>query len=505
MAWTNRIRHSLLSGRIDAEYYSPAVYTHLSRLATLRPVPMRNFVVDIRSEPSIHTSHYAEDGNEGLHIVSPSNFTDFVIDFTNTKKLAARHQNLFSEFVLRPGRILYALVGDVGHACVVPADVPAAISYRRTANIRVSGIDEYFVAVFLNTTTGVVQLKRLTTGVIQDQLRLEDSADILLPGITSVGQRYIGDKVRQAERLRARASKVVQNVRQQHIALIPAFHPTRAKWTTFQVAARNIDDVVVPHYYPPAVSEYLAAKPAESLRDLCEVIYSGETYEPDDQGVDQATSRSCTGRFVARPFNRVRPPARTDFDLQAHDLLLTNAAHDKGYIGRDVTYYHGGPRNIPSAKVMVLRPRRSVVPSSYLHTYLQTAVGFLQIQSAIRGVSAGIRADDMGKIQIPVPPLKESDIEIGLSLDLAMRDAGAAEEAAALLCISATQLVERLIEGKVAEADLVAAQRALEAGNSTADRELLQSLRQPDSATSKPLIPDVDALYAILDEPEDAT
>ena len=63
-------------------------------------------------------------------------------------------------------------------------------------------------------------------------------------------------------------------------------------------------------------------------------------------------------------------------------------------------------------------------------------------------------------------------------------------------------LVEHLIDGRLHEADLVAAQKALEAGDPSVDLQLLKGLRHSDAPDAKPLIPDVDALYALLDEPE---
>jgi type I restriction enzyme S subunit len=359
------------------------------------------------------------------------------------------------------------------------------------------------LVAFLRSSHGSLSLQRIVRGTIQRNLNIGDLLEhpILLPDAFS--QRYIGDKLRQAERLRERARKLADPVRQHHGKLIPAFRPSKAKWNTFRVGPRAIEDVIVPHFYPPAVTEYLAAIPNESLSHLCVSIYSGETYEPDDEGVDQATSRSCTGRFLRRPCNLVRPPSRADLDLQVHDLLLTNAAHDKAYIGTDVTYYHGGPRNVPSAKVMVLRPDRSIVPASYLFAYLKTPVGYLQVQSAIRGISAGIRAQDIGTIRIPLPALRGHELAAWLSMDSLMVAAGASEEMAGILCAAATQLVERLIEGRITEADLVAAHKALEGGDRVVDKTILQSLRQSDGPAGSSLLPEVDGLYALLDAPEE--
>ena len=501
--WTNRVPASIVGSRIDSEYYAPEVFDHLSMLSRIGATPLSQFVVDIRSEPPIHTDDYSEDG---IHIVSPANFSDFVIDFSNTKKLASRHKNRFREFALIPGRLLYALVGNVGHACVVPTDVPEAISYRRTANLLLNGVDTHFVCAVLNTQTGSVQFNRLATGVIQSQVRLEDSAGILLPTVGTQAQRYIGDKVRQAERLRELARTLVEGVQAAHRAHIPVFQPSRPRWATFRIAPKRVADVLVPHFYPPAVDEYLEGRSHESLRALCLSVYSGQTYQASEMGggVDQATSRSCSGRFLKHPCNVVQAPGRSDLDLRPHDLLFSNAAHDKTYIGSDVTYFHGGSRTIPSAKVMVLRANRTRVPASFLFVYLRTEVGYVQIQSAIRGISAGIRADDIAQIQIPIPQLPADEHQSWLAQDLRMVEAGAAEEFAAALTRAATLLVEQLIEGKISEADLVAAQRALEAGDRNADHTLLQSLRRGDAPDAPPLFDDVDALYALLDQDDTA-
>jgi type I restriction enzyme S subunit len=63
-------------------------------------------------------------------------------------------------------------------------------------------------------------------------------------------------------------------------------------------------------------------------------------------------------------------------------------------------------------------------------------------------------------------------------------------------------LVEHLIEGRITEADLVAAQTALDAGDRSADREILKALRHSDAPGAQPLFADVDGLYALLDDSE---
>ena len=59
-----------------------------------------------------------------------------------------------------------------------------------------------------------------------------------------------------------------------------------------------------------------------------------------------------------------------------------------------------------------------------------------------------------------------------------------------------------LIEGDLSEDDLTAAQRALEAGNRDLDRAILSRLTRKgfDVTGEPPLFPDLDALYAAIDE-----
>jgi hypothetical protein len=95
--------------------------------------------------------------------------------------------------------------------------------------------------------------------------------------------------------------------------------------------------------------------------------------------------------------------------------------------------------------------------------------------------------------------LTEEEHREWMAIDEKMADAGIAEETANLLCAVSTLIVERLIEGRFSEADLTAAQEAIDVGDRSADREILKALRQSDAPGAKPLITDVDGLYALLD------
>jgi type I restriction enzyme, S subunit len=76
-----------------------------------------------------------------------------------------------------------------------------------------------------------------------------------------------------------------------------------------------------------------------------------------------------------------------------------------------------------------------------------------------------------------------------------------------LLTTAAKLLVEALIEGKLSEADLKAAQEGLERGDTTLDREILARLTRKgiDNPNEPPLFPDLDALYTALASLDETT
>jgi type I restriction enzyme S subunit len=191
--WVRRCSALELDSRIDCHFYNPDAVVEIEKVKKWNPKPLSIYVCEKRSEPPIHTDHYSD---SGISIVSPANFTDFKINLEGTNKLNPAYKELFAEFLMEEGNVIFSLVGDVGHACIVPHPAPLAITYRRTAQIKLKGINPYLVTLFLNCRAGDLQLKRMTTGVIQAQLRLEDSVEVLIPTWTTQVQNYIGEKVR---------------------------------------------------------------------------------------------------------------------------------------------------------------------------------------------------------------------------------------------------------------------------------------------------------------------
>jgi type I restriction enzyme S subunit len=387
--------------------------------------------------------------------------------------------------------------GSIGRTCVYLGSRPVFTNeelFRFRVN---SSFDPAYIATFFSTWWGERVLEQGVTGSTgQLKLAQEFMGGVPVRQPSKAAQQYIGSRIYQAEAMRRGARETLSKVSDYHDSLYSPLAKDE-NWRPFKLSSHELCDLLTAEAYPPDVAEYFRSNSSISLGKACEVIYSGTT-RPNSgvahDGVEQATSRSCTGQFIRRPCNRVVPPRTRDKYLRRGDIVVTNAAHDKSYIGRDYTLYHDDRPNFPSTKVLVLRPSREHAPASYLHHVLKSPLGYRQTQAVIRGISAGIAPDDMERIRIPLPALGSNDRDRWFAMDEDVYRAGFALEVASCLTSSARFLVEALIEGKVSEAELIAAGK-----DPDADRALLVRLRDDGlDGVGTRLFPDIDALFDLI-------
>jgi type I restriction enzyme S subunit len=502
----SRIDFGTLRDRLDASYYTPEVLENEAQLRARGATALRTLINTDASNYGVlpPSEDYLPSGIgvplirggdlDGGTIRDPE--VDAPLRFKNARGTA------------NVGDVLLLIKG----ACIdSPAGV-ALVSERHAGSVfngscyrvRVaSACDAGYLVAYCQTRHLLIQKKRemANTGIAYNA---EDSVlGYLVLALSLDAQRYIGDKVRQAERLRERARGLEAAVATTHARfIVPPTGIDFAKRTR-RLAARSLTERLDAHFYPSAVEQYFRqlGGPIRSLNRLCSHVVNGQTQPEAEEGVRQATVANLGRSFVEGSLRTVVRPADGSRALAPHDLLLCNAAHNKSYIGRDVTYSQvEGP--YPSTEVMVVRVDRAQIPASFVRHYLKTEIGYQQVQSTIRGITAHSYPTDVKLLDIPIPAVPDVDRVGWFATDDQMLAAGRCFDAAKVLTRVATTLVEHLIDGRMTEAELVAAQNALEAGDRSADREILKALRQTDASDARPLIADVDALYALLDEPE---
>ena len=496
--------NSDLEGRLDPEFYSPTA------LETVRLVKGRGAWLRFGDamQEGYRVVYHGIDATDGMDkaqtvaFLAPSDI-DTVGGFSIDESLRVPNY-YFSDYpkgIASPGELLIEVKGNVKKLALVPStiDEDFLVSGSLFKALLRKRMDSGFVFAFLLGKHGKILKERLCSNSIISYIAREDLETIPIPDIEPRAQRYVGDKVRQAERLRERARMLEAEVANTHeYYTVPPTGIDFAKRSR-RLDARSLTERLDAHFYPSAVEHYFeeltGAK--QSLDYLCLLVSNGQTQPESADGVLQVTVTNLGRSFVDGFLRTVERPSSASIAIAPHDLLICNAAHTKSYIGRDITYSQiDGP--YPSTEVMVLRVDRTQIPASFVRHHLKTQIGFLQIQSTIRGITAHSYPTDVKSIKIPIPKVPDAERPDWFATDDKMLEAGRCFDASYALTSVATVLVELLVDGHMTEADFIAAQLALEAGDLLPDREILKTLRPTEARGSKPLIADVDAINTLL-------
>ncbi len=510
--YTVRI-NSQLEDRLDAEFYNPQALKTVQKIdAHGKTQRLGQLIAD-----GYRVVYHGTDSTTGiadenlLPFLSPTHIDDQgSIDFDSTEKLPIYYKDVYPKGLAVTGELLIEVKGNVSKVGVVPELFPRNLmisgslykaSFKTTTNSR-------YVLAFLKSNHGQILKNRLTSNTIINYIAKDALYSIPLFVPSTEVQKYIGDKVRQAERLRAWAKVAESFVNQYHQALVPSQSNLDFAKKVRLVSPARMSERLDAHFYPGVVDEYVRLHQGKfkSLGTLCTTIYNGQT-QPETYGLGsckQITVTNLSSSFLGGIARDVEAPGKKEKFLKPYDILMCNAAHNKTYIGRDLTFVHSDAAILPSTEVMTIRVDRNQVPASYVRAYLLAKLGYVQIQSTIRGITAHSYPDDMALLDIYVPELAETFKGEWFACDEKLALAGKACEIATQLTNAAKHLVDALIDGQVNEAQLLAAEQALQSGNDQLDRGILNRLKTDGvDSEGQALFADLDELYHLLNRAEE--
>ncbi|WP_372880858.1 hypothetical protein [Psychromonas sp.] len=498
-----------LTERLDAEFYRPEFIDNQKHLVELGcTVPLSNALKNIQLGYTGPTEIYYDP--EGVYYLSSKNIVNGNIEIgANTDKIGFEfHNGKLSKTKVFSGDVLISRTGSVGKCALIGGNDKEFNIAAHLIALRINNnFDSAYISCFFNTKFGKNQSIRLQRGTIIQGLSIFDVPNILIPNYSKQAQIYIGNKVRQAEFLREWAKDKDEEIQTYHQTFIPVQTKLDFAKKTRLVSTQQMTERMDAHFYPGVVDTYLNQDLDSfgNLSSCCISIFNGQTQpEGENNCCEQVTVANLSPDYIKGQPREVEAPSKNEKFTKKYDLLMCNAAHNKSYIGKDITFVHSDKPLLPSTEVMVIRTDPSKIPASYLRTYLLSKLGYVQIQSTIRGITAHSYPVDMAKLDIYIPKLTGKELISWLATDELLAKAGVASECSSRLTVTTKLIMEALIEGLLSEDEIITAQQALENGDDTKDKAILRKLTDKGYAAKdgKPLFSDLDTLYELLDEAE---
>ncbi len=541
MMFVNRVPNSLLLDQLSADTYDPVLIKNIAKVGNgekLASFLLREPKLGVTG--TIAEFYVSGDVPGAVPYLTTKQVNGLFAYAENCKYINSDADVVWAKCRVRNGAILINKSGNVGAAALLSIPhLPYVNTVSDLINISIKsgsdGFDPAFLVVYLNSPYAQDQLRRLSGGAIFSHVSIYAIPQVRTYRPQYPVQTYIGNKVRQAERLRAIGSKtqatavsLLEALLYKYIAendALGALQDESSLSSQIEESLRQIKLNGLPNeekmirqsrvpfgemterldagYYR---QDFLANAKAlaccglkiEQIESLCEKCNCGATpvdveYELDGQGLIR-TSDVRPNRFHENTVMRTR---RLDVDGDspvaaiAGDILFTMS----GTIG----YAAVIPKTEEIFSFSNTIARARVKPPNnpwFVAGFFNSSMGYMQsLRLTSGGIQGHVMPNPFKQLFVPVPDPRIQDF-IGDKLQVADRVTRTSE----CLLASAKLLVEALIEQKLADEELINAQNQLEKGEDSADRSILSRLYEGgwDAKETRPLFPDLDTYYETL-------
>lgn len=185
-------------GRIDAEYFSKRFLksTQYLQESYLHKDILRNLTVKIdvgHVGPMVHAYN-----SKGIPLLQTQNIMEFFVDYSDCIKISPSFHSTLKKSQVTLGDCLIARSGSIGNTAFVIEGDPQPLNSADIIIVRANPhkITNGFLAGFLNSKYGALQIERLTSGGVQGHINLGAIEHICVPLAGDILQQAIDAKVR---------------------------------------------------------------------------------------------------------------------------------------------------------------------------------------------------------------------------------------------------------------------------------------------------------------------
>ena len=495
-----RTNSSILVERLDPNFYQPSLVENDQLIKSKGWVELQSLYEASGIGNTSAVERYYSEAADSIPYISGKVIKSFNIDLDECQRISLdSHKNELTKSALKPTDVLVIRKGDMGNACVVPSEVNEANCSSEVIYLKMkASSDPYYLVSYLNCDQGQKAFKRLGRGTIIPGVSLLDVPRLPIPKVSEFVQKYIGDKVRQAEQLRAWAKLLRTSVDAHLNSLnLPINEPPAL---LNRVSAQTMEDRLDPRPYRThylCLVREIEKLPHDSISTLVELA-SGCPVSSNDflenSGIPLVRIRNIGfDDFIGLDTGVSQDVYQDATKYQAKDKMIVVGMDG---IFRSQFFISDELPMLVNQRVAMLSPQN--IRGELLTHWLNRPEGQMQLnQWAVKTTVEHTSLSDIGRVLIP-----RLDKSLENKLADYLLNARMAYRYAKFLTQVAKTLVEALIEGQLTEQQLIQAQQALEDGDNSFDQAILSKLSAEGYAIegATPLFSDVDELYSLLEE-----
>lgn len=436
------IQKSQLEGslRMDAEYYQPEYLQIAEQLKGAKKVA--DLTSDIRYGLYVEPEYQ----NKGVNFIRALNLSDFCI---SGEILKIKEQKVPSAYKLKIGDSLIVRSGaNTGNVGLIYPRLKDSTFGSYTIRLRFDKINPFFAAIFLNTKYGILQTRRLQTGMAQPNLNIPNIKEIRVPAISNEQQKKIEKICLEIEETRKQSESLysqAENLLLEELGL-KDFKIEDEIYNIVNLSEVKEADRVDAEYFQvkyDKLIEKIKKHKAKKLSDLISIKKGiepgGEEYQDNGKPFIRVSNLSKFGinnnnqKYLSEEFYQ---KLKKDFEPQMDEILLTKDA-TPGIAWAVKEKIEG----IISGGILRLKIK-SEIESEYLALIINSIVGQMQAERDTGGsIIIHWRPEQIKNCLIPILP-KPTQQKIA---DLVQRSHQSRKEAKELL-EEAKNKVENLIE-----------------------------------------------------------
>ncbi len=512
---SHRISPSKLRGRIDATYFRHEFVENENRLRSsgLETLQLREVIENGRRAVyfSTDTLERPNAPDKWVQFLTADDLGDdgFFVDENARRMVSPGFADKYPNGLLRENELLVKVKGpnQITAYCESPPNERILVSGTLWGGlVKQKVIDPYYLVAALSSPYAFVARTRLRTNLNVEFLSPSDLLNLEFPTLReSAAQRYIGEKVRLARKLRRKSAVC----KQEHEELVSAPEIVAA----LSEADTRTNRVTSEQIYPNRLDSKFYAKRAHGVFRCCShasVTSVGALVEDVSNGFEERS-------FVEKGIDYVTVSEVSSGRLElanAPQISIDTTIPDKARISeRCVLVVRSG--SIGTAVKVHPLDVKAVIRSHLIRLTFDSderaavVAGFLNSEAGkclLWKISYGAVQSQIGQDELLSLPIPAFCLEHGKEILKTSTNYEWMVRTERSLLAASKLLVEALIDRKLSEHELASAQTQFEYGDQSADRMILSRLYEGgiDATETRPLFPDLDAYYETLQMAEQA-